>query len=246
MFQTNRSFGLCVLLVFLIAACFGATAQDANAGAIPTFPTFTMADAIVPDAFIETASGRFRFDNFSYSAVPPGGPAPDPEDVFVTITETDDMVMLLFQIVEGNLVMAPDTWDMQVGYQATTLNENETFVGHTLSTNSNVLFGDGFVILNEEILTPDGSNVAELTVFDNLPGQPDRSMDHADFVPTRSIVVVDKDLVANGGTEEGGVAFVSHFKQTFHTQIPEPSGLALLVLGCIGLGFVGWYSRRIG
>ena len=71
-------------------------------------------------------------------------------------------------------------------------------------------------------------------------------MDHADFTPARSIVVVDKDLSVNGGTQDnGGTVLISHFKQTFHV-IPEPSGLALLVLGCIGLGFVGWYSRRIG
>ena len=160
------------------------------------------------------------------------------------------MVMLLFQILGRNTVMAGDLWDIQLGYRASALDPQDAFVGHTLSLNSAAM-GDSSVALNEVIHAENGDLLTQTPhfVYDNLGNTGNRHLlDTVNFTSPRSVVVTDKDFAVNGGTEDGeGTVFVSHFKQTFHTQpIPEPSGMALLLLGCAGLGMVGWYSRKFG
>jgi hypothetical protein len=57
--------------------------------------------------------------------------------------------------------------------------------------------------------------------------------DHEVFTPQPSIWVV-KDVGVTGGVEEGGVAHLSQFLQTF-SQVPEPATLGLLAFGAVAI-----------
>lgn len=67
-------------------------------------------------------------------------------------------------------------------------------------------------------------------------------LDLKDFAPITEMWIV-KDVIANGGEGERGVAHLSEFYQTF-SQIPEPGTLTLLGFGAFGLAAYAWRKRR--
>lgn len=69
-----------------------------------------------------------------------------------------------------------------------------------------------------------------------------RLLDLKDFAPVTEMWIV-KDVVANGGLGDTGVAHLSEFYQTF-SQIPEPGTLVLLGFGAFGLAAYAWRKRR--
>ncbi|MBN1851371.1 MAG: hypothetical protein JW829_01555 [Pirellulales bacterium] len=242
----SKSTALAFLLVTIVAvfpAQAGEIVTPATLDALWDDPTDPTDDA---NAFVITQSGRFRFDQFTCSAVPPGEPTPDPEDIFVTLlTETSNTVSLLFQIIDGGLIFAPDLWDLHIGFRATVVDPLYHMTGQTLTITSHTE-GDSYLIMTEEIRDADMDGVAGLTVYNNIPVYGTKESDYADFEPRQTQVYISKDLLVKGGTVDGGgMVYVSDFQQTFHFEpIPEPSGMALLILGCLGLGTIGWYSHR--
>jgi hypothetical protein len=239
------------LFVSLLVAVL-AKGDPAYAAQIPIAPPPSLDDLVDDpldpaddaDAFLVSASGRFRFDNFTFSPVPPGGSTPTAEDVFVTVTETADTVMLLFQIVGQNIAAGPGAFDLQLGYEAHALDPLDAFTDHTLFMNGRGL-GDGNVVINEEILGAGNALVANLTTFSNLPNQGTRVIDSSSFGPRQVSVSIDKGIAMNGGTAAaGGVAFLSHFKETFDVErIPEPSTVLLFALGGLGLAAAARATR---
>jgi len=67
-------------------------------------------------------------------------------------------------------------------------------------------------------------------------------LDLEEFDPITEMWIV-KDVIANGGVGDYGVAHLSEFYQTF-SQVPEPGTLALLGFGAIGLAAYAWRKRR--
>lgn len=241
------------LFLSILVAVLG-EGWSAQAAQVPIVPSPSLDDLVDdpldpaddPDAFLVSASGRFRFDNFSFTAAPPdGGIVPSAEDVFVTVTETAETVMLLFQVVGRNLAAGPAAFDLQIGYDAQTLDPLDSFVGHTLFMNGRG-FGDGTVAINEEILSDEDVLLAELTTFSNVPNVGTQVIDSAGFGPRQVSVTVDKDIALNGGTADGnGVAFLSHFKETFDVErVPEPGTALLFVFGALGVGIIARATHR--
>jgi hypothetical protein len=152
--------------------------------------------------------------------------------------------MLLFQIVGRNLAAGPQEYDVQVGYEAHSVDPLDVFTGHTLFMNGTGL-GDGTVVINEEILGADNVLVGEATTFSNVPDQGVQVMETTVYGSSQASLTFDKDVALNGGTPTGnGVAFLSHFKETHHVErIPEPSSLVLLAC-TLGLGTLLRAKRR--
>ncbi len=65
----------------------------------------------------------------------------------------------------------------------------------------------------------------------------------AEFDESITQIWITKDVGANGGEGELGVAHLSEFYQTF-SQIPEPGTLTLLGFGAFGLAAYAWRKRR--
>ena len=249
MSQNRIILHLFVSLLMAAAACNSALATQ-----VPVVPSPSLEDLVDDpldpsddaDAFLVSNSGRFRVENFVFNAVPSGADfVPSAEDIFVTLTETANTVMLLFQIVGDNLAAGPEAFELQVGYDVSTTNPLDVLTGHTLFMNGTGL-GDGTVVINEAILGQNNALVGDLTTFSNLTNQGTRVVDTTQFASQQRSVSVDKDISLDGGTQNGrGVAFLSHFKQTFDVvRIPEPSGITLLTLGGLALGIVAGIKRR--
>jgi hypothetical protein len=103
-----------------------------------------------------------------------------------------------------------------------------------LSGNVKVAGGDGSISVNETFLP---SNSSSLTIFDNVPGSKQMS-DSAIFVTPATEIEVQKDILASSVT---GVATMSFVDQTY-SLVPEPTSIALLGVGALGL--VGFGMRR--
>ncbi len=238
----NRVIPTLIPLVGL--ALLAAMAVPATAAQVPIFPPVTLADLVDdpadstddPDAFIISPSGRFKFDEFTFSSVPPEDYVPEFDDIFINVTETSDTVMLLFQIVGKNLATGDQAYDIQIGYRAEALT-NAPFTGHELMMNGAGM-GDGTVFINENIFDSDGNLIAQLTTHDNVSNLPDVAVATSAFTPSQVLTIQDKDIAVTGGGDEfGNAAFLSHFKQTFFV-VPEPSSVALLILGGLGMGAI--------
>jgi hypothetical protein len=76
-----------------------------------------------------------------------------------------------------------------------------------------------------------------------------RPLDAATFAPISDMWVV-KDIGVSGGGGRNGVMHLSEFYETFHqvqlpVRTPEPSALALLGVGAMGLLGYTWHRRRV-
>ncbi len=239
------------LLFLTMFAAVAMIVGPAQAGEVPLSPEgqVYLNQLLDEGAFVVSPERRFEFGEFSFITAPPGGPGPEAEDIRITLSESANSVDLVFSILPPSRMLggnAPDNWwDIALSYRAEVLNpELEMFNGHTVSLGGFAI-GDGYVILQETLSDENDSSIGILSVYDDPIGFGTKPVDSMTFTPTHDIVYASKDLAVVGGTQENGGAFLSHFEQTFHTEpIPEPSGMALLILGCAGLGTIGWYSRR--
>ncbi|MBN1394029.1 MAG: PEP-CTERM sorting domain-containing protein [Pirellulales bacterium] len=187
---------------------------------------------------------------FRYFDVTPSGTftsmGPDASEITVTAVKINGDYGLKF----NGLWMAAggEKCDSTIQFQAVILPE---FVDEGYRFHDNWLW----MTAPGESGTTDGKVSISEVLYDGDPSDPnsnpikfkyvyynnenDNSLDDYETFDPRTELWVVKDVGVDGGTEAGSIS-VSEFYQTF-SQIPEPSTLALLAFGSIGL-FA--YARR--
>lgn len=177
--------------------------------------------------------GDKLFDQFGYLHL---GDMPDAGGVNV-VGYTDDQgnFGLKFQGAFLDYIGGSGS-DALIEFRVTALDPNKLITGVTLAGNPNVIGGTGVMSITETFL-PDSP--ASLSIYDIEPGAT-KLVDSVDFLQGFRSLHVQKDILAFAAT---GIPTLSHFTQTFRqTAVPEPSTVALSLVGLVGL--VAWRARQ--
>lgn len=228
-------------LLFPALACVALAATVAVAPAaevtLPNTLDFLVDDPTNPDddadAFINSPSGRFRFSEFVFSPQATDGTPPGETDVRVSMSESANSVSVIFEFLANNTASGPGAHELALEYLAEVSDPNFAFVSHTLSMDGTTE-GDGWIFINEEILTSDNQGIGNVATTLNVTNQSDTLSDTLPFAPTRRMTIHNKDISVSG-VADGSNATLVRIEQTFQV-IPEPSSLALGFLGVLGLG----------
>ena len=223
-------------LACVVLAALSAVAPAAEV-TLPNTLDFLVDDPTIPgddaDAFVVSPSGRFRFSEFIFSPVGTDTTPPADTHVRVSMSETATSVSIAFEFLANNTASGPGAQELALEYLAEAVDPNLAFVSHTLSMDGSTE-GDGWILINEEILVPGGGGIGNVTTTANVMNQPDTFTDTLQFAPTRRMTIHNKDISVTG-VADGSSATLVRIEQTFQV-IPEPSSLALGLLGVLGLG----------
>ena len=176
--------------------------------------------------------GDKLFSDFSYLAT---GDMPTAAGVNVIgITDADGNFGLRFQ---GGFVDLPGggASDALIGFKVTVTDPNLFITDAHLAGNPSVLGGTGAISVTETFL-PTNSNSM---VIGAIGGGSTVLTASTVFATPVNVLFVQKDILAFAGT---GLPALSFIDQTFSQSVPEPSSVALLMIG--GVGAFGVARRR--
>jgi hypothetical protein len=181
------------------------------------------------------------FDSFFYA---PGGDMPDAADVNVTPIKdnfTGDLG-IRFQGAFKDIVGGADSdagLEFRVTSTAAPIKDADLFINAALTP----VGTDGIASVKEVLLS---NNVVVATMEASISSPPliEDPTKHVDFAPVQSLVV-NKDIYArvDDSPSGAGTAVISIIDQTF-SQVPEPTSIALLLCGVVGLGLFGALRRK--
>jgi len=171
--------------------------------------------------------GDLEFYNFTYSPTPPSAPPPAAlvtVNSFLSIPgEPGISFNGVFTAGAGTSV------DYAISYDVTTTDGKpitDAYLSIGGFTNNG---GTGSVSIAETIFNLGGTQLSKANFAVYGPGQ---STDTTALLPPATTIVVEKDIVVNGGSNGATFSFVN---QGFSTAIPEPASMALLGIGLSGL-----------
>ena len=217
-----------ILIAALIVAC---CAAFSNAGIVSTGDAVALSELVDGSATI--SSGDKTFDNWFYSKT---GDNPDASDVQVIPVQdnTSGDYGLRFQ-ADFHDNGGGSTSDALVSY--TVHAPGPLIIGAELRANTSI--GNGGKAQIVETFVPDFNDILLMV------GQTSTQtvlVDSVDFStsagPATSPVAwlnVQKDIRLDGGDDPGGFAATISFVDQLYPQVPEPSSIALLLFGLVGL-----------
>jgi len=182
--------------------------------------------------------GDLEFSTFTYSPSPIGSP---PAASAVTVNSFLSIPGEPGISFNGVFTAAANTSvDYAISYVVTTT-DGKPITDAYLSLGGFVNNGGtGSVSIGETILAPNLGGIVISTipfqVF--IPGQP---VDTTALLPPQTTIVVQKDIVVNGGSNGATFSFVN---QGFSTAVPEPASMALLGIGLSGLFTLRRFLKR--
>lgn len=204
-----------------------------------TVTSATLADLLVPGAYIQVDGAEFS--SFAFSAAAFGGaPTPMAADILIT-APTSPIPELFFQggpfeALNNQLVDASLKFDVtalsndaklttaELKYTGGTSGTGTTSIIEDIDDMNNDLIGQGSYIIQQGYAGSSNSG----------------SIDFA----AQQEIQVSKDIMLYGSAT-GDSASISDFSQAFDAPtVPEPSSIAMAVLGGGALGWYGWRRRK--
>jgi hypothetical protein len=224
------------LVVVVALVQLGVAVQPAQAQPV------SLASLLMPGATL--TSGKMVFSEFQItqniilSGAGAGGMWVNPAAVFVNPT-TDPQGNDAISIVGGFIVSNGQTADFAFNYRVTTNNMDPITDLHAGMVGSAIGGAGNFALLAEVVV----GTVDDLLIGIGFTPVPIPNSAKLDLTTPAVSIQVAKDLFAS--STAGGLTFVSDITQGFSkVVIPEPSSIALMGIGVLGLLGFGWRRRQ--
>jgi hypothetical protein len=151
----------------------------------------------------------------------------------VTGGPNNDEFGLRFSSSFWTLQGANQFYDLGFDFSVTRVDGLPRIHDNTLSITGGAV-GDGQAFIAEGVTDgANGDTLANKFVF--ITPTVSRLIDHKIFTHDAAVVDIHKDFSMITGRDPNSLVFVSHFNQTFSQSVPEPSSMALIGIGLIGV-----------
>jgi len=223
-----------LILSFFAVGLLALGGLNARAGAVQIFLPSALPPLEINGNY--AIVGDLKFDNFTYSPSPAGSP---PAASAVTVNSFLSIPGEPGISFNGVFTAAANTSvDYAITYDVTTT-DGKPITDAYLSLGGFVNNGGtGSVSIGETILNLGGTVISKIPFEVFTPGQP---ADTTVLLPPATTIVVQKDIVVNGGSNGATFSFVN---QGFSTAVPEPASMALLGIGLSGLFTLRRFLKR--